>query len=192
MPPLNAAAWAQALTMYEQRYTFLLVGPRTEEEWVGDVAAIMRRETGDPRSWKAIDVDSDEEERGEDPYFPFAPLPTSRQGRLSWRCQLKPIPRPSAERLLVLLSTTWLDIPSARRDHAFDEHRPILESQAQTILSRFPEDTLIFTNTGYEGDFPDFYQPVRGCWPISRYEWDLALIAVSETEVGIVCSFDAS
>jgi hypothetical protein len=67
------------------------------------------------------------------------------------------------------------------------------------ILARFPEETSFYTNSGYPGshgerptDAPDFYDATTGCTPFSRYDWDLGVIAVSENEVGIFWSFDAT
>jgi hypothetical protein len=67
------------------------------------------------------------------------------------------------------------------------------------ILSRFPQGTSFYTNAGHPGartgerdDSPDFYQATTGCTPLSRYDWDLGLIAVSDTVVGVFWSFDAT
>ncbi|MEV0910086.1 hypothetical protein [Streptomyces hokutonensis] len=195
----DAEAWAAALTMYERRYSYVLVGPRAHQDWVRDVAAIMRRETTDPRSWKWIDADEGDEERLEDPFFPFALPPSDPQGVAAWRVALWTVPRISVERLLVMLATTWLDVPSERAHNHFEIRRPELENNARMILARFPEGTSFYTNSGYPGshgdrpaDAPDFYDATTGCTPFSRYDWDLGMIAVSEKEVGVFWSFDAT
>ena len=197
----DAETWAEALTMFEWRYSYVLVGARTHQDWGQDVAAVMRRRTTDPRSWKWIDSDEGEEERLEDPNFPFVLPPSDPEGAVAWRAALWEVPRPSVERLLVMLATTWLDVPSERVRNHFDTRRPELERKARVILSRFPEGTSFYTNSGYPGshggrgddaDAPDFYEATTGCTPFSQYDWDLGLIAVSETEVGIFWSFDAT
>jgi hypothetical protein len=199
----DAETWAEALTMFEWRYSYILVGARTHQDWVRDVAAVMRRGTADPRSWEWIDSDEGGEERLEDPNFPFVLPPSDPEGAAAWRAALWEVPRTSVERLLVMLATTWLDVPSERARNHFDTRRPELERKARVILSRFPEGTSFYTNSGYPGshgvrggdpdaDAPDFYEATTGCTPFSQYDWDLGLIAVSEAEVGIFWSFDAT
>ncbi|WP_223185368.1 hypothetical protein [Streptomyces sp. CBMA152] len=160
MPTPDAAAWAEALAMYRQRYTYALVGPRVQEDWVRDVAAVMRREAVDPRGWDWVDVDADDEEWAADPAFPFVVPPTDPEGAAVWRARLREVPRPAVERLLVLLATTWLDVPKERGSNDFEARRPDLERAARVILSRFPEDTAFYTNTGYENpDHPGLLRP---------------------------------
>ncbi|MEV4449631.1 MULTISPECIES: hypothetical protein [Streptomyces] len=199
MPTPDARAWAEALSMYERRYSYVLVGPRAHQDWVRDVAAVMRREVTDPRSWRWLDVDEGEEERLEEPFFPFVLPPSAPQGAAAWRRGLRTVPRTSVERLLVMLSTTWLDVPRERARNDFETRRPELERKARVILSRFPEETSFHTNTGYprastdsRTDAPDFYEATTGCTPLSQYDWDLGLIAVSGTELGLFWSFDAT
>lgn len=199
MPTPDARAWAEALSMYERRYSYVLVGPRAHQDWVRDVAAVMRREVTDPRSWRWLDVDEGEEERLEEPFFPFVLPPSAPQGAAAWRRGLRTVPQTSVERLLVMLSTTWLDVPRERARNDFETRRPELERKARVILSRFPEETSFHTNTGYptgstdsRTDAPDFYEATTGCTPLSQYDWDLGLIAVSGTELGLFWSFDAT
>ncbi|MFI1162455.1 hypothetical protein ACH4UM_02320 [Streptomyces sp. NPDC020801] len=182
----DATAWADALTMYERRYTIVVVGPRRHEDWSLDALALLRKEVSDPRSWRSLEFyeEGDEEWRA-DWLAPFAP-----QGP-DWPSRLRRIPRASAGRLLVALSTNWLDVTS---EPDFESRRPELEAKAGVLLSRFPEPTTeFFANTGYEaGDDPDFYLPLTGCTPFSEHDWDMGLIAVSDTELGIFWSFDAT
>jgi hypothetical protein len=199
MSTLVAEAWAEALTMYEGRYSYVLVGPRAHRDWERDVAAVMRRDVVDPRSWRWIDVDEGAEERLEDPFFPFVLPPSEPEAAAAWRAGLWTVPRTSVEGLLVMLSTTWLDVPGERAHNHFETRRSELERKARVILSRFPEGTSFYTNAGYPGSItasratpPDFYEATTGCTPMSQYDWDLGLIAVSDTEVGIFWSFDAT
>ncbi|MET7356564.1 hypothetical protein ACFWAN_32085 [Streptomyces mirabilis] len=199
MPTLDAETWAEALNMYERRYSYVLVGPREHQDWVRDAAAAMRREVADPRSWRWLDVDEGEEERLEDPFFPFVLPPSDPEGAAAWRRGLRTVPRTSVERLLVVLSTTWLDVPKERARNNFETRRPELERKARVVLSRFPEGTSFYTNVGYPGastgsavNAPDFYEAITGCTPVSQYDWDLGLIAVTDTEIGLFWSFDAT
>jgi hypothetical protein len=195
----DAKAWAEALTMYEQRYSYVLVGPRLHQNWVLDVATVMRREATDPRSWRWIDVDEGEEERLEDPVFPFVLPPAGGKEAEAWRAKLRMVPRASMQRLLVMLSTTWLNIPDEIAHNDFENRRMQLERKARVVLSRFPPEATFFTNVALQdkGDRsrasePDFYETIAGCAPISQYDWDLGVIAVSRTEVGLFWSFDAT
>ncbi|MET8409335.1 hypothetical protein ABZV34_14790 [Streptomyces sp. NPDC005195] len=199
MPTLDAGTWAEALSMYERRYSYVLVGPRAHQDWVRDAAAVMRREVADPRSWRWLDADEGEEERLEDTFFPFVPPPADPQGVAAWRRGLWTVPRMSVERLLVVLSTTWLSVPKERARNGFEARRAELERKARVILSRFPEGTSFYTNAGHPsaspgGDVnaPDFYEAITGCTPVSQYDWDLGLIAVTDTEIGLFWSFDAT
>lgn len=199
MPTLDAEIWAEALSMYERRYSYVLVGPREHQDWVGDAEAVMRREVTDPRSWRWLDADEGEEERLEDTFFPFVLPPSDPEGEVAWRRGLRPVPRTSVERLLVVLSTTWLDVPKERAHNDFETRRPELERKARVVLSRFPEGTSFYTNAGYPGvstdsavNAPDFYEAITGCTPVSQHDWDLGLVAVTDTEIGLFWSFDAT
>ncbi|MFF3329163.1 hypothetical protein ACFYWX_06300 [Streptomyces sp. NPDC002888] len=188
----DAAAWADALTMYERRYSVVAVGPRTHEDWSLDVLALLRKEVSDPRSWRSLEfyAEGDEEWRA-DWLAPFAePDPFAEPGP-GRRSTLLRIPRASAARLLVALSTNWLDVTS---EPDFEARRPDLEAKADVLLSRFPEPaTEFYANAGYDmGDAPDFYLPLIGWDPFSEHERDIGLIAVSDTEVGVFWSFDAT
>lgn len=186
--PLDAATWAAAVEMYRNRYSFVAVGPRAHEDWLPDVAAVMRREVADPRGWSGRDPEQGDEELEEDPAFPFRVPPTDETGAAEWRSRLFEIPRSAVVRLLVMLATDAMDVS---RQYGFAERRPSMEERAQAILSRFPEGSQFFTNTRH-GDHPDFYERVTGCWPMTQYSWDFGLIAVSREEVGLIWSFDAS
>ncbi|MEU4984607.1 hypothetical protein [Streptomyces sp. NPDC021969] len=186
---LDANTWAAAVEMYRNRYSFIAVGPRTHEDWLPDVAAVMHRGVADPRGWRGMDSEQGEEELEEDPGFPFRVPPADEAGAAEWRSRLFEIPRPAVVRLLVMLATDAMDVS---RQYGFADRRPGMEEHAQVILSRFPEGSRFFTNTRHGGDLPDFYEKVTGCWPMSQYAWDFGLLAVSDDEIGLIWSFDAS
>ncbi|MDX3591588.1 hypothetical protein PV749_10680 [Streptomyces sp. ID03-2B] len=185
--PLDADSWGAAVEMYERRYTFVAVAPRAHDDWLHDVASIMRGETSDPRSWRTIDPDSAEGEREDDPAFPFITPPEGGAGAKEWRSWLREVPRSSVERLLVLLATLALDVS---RDPRFPERQVEMEECARVILARCPDGARFFTNTSGGGVPPDFYQRISSCSPISQYAWDLGLLWVSGEEVGLIWSFD--
>ncbi|WP_251018335.1 hypothetical protein [Streptomyces sp. ISL-1] len=189
MRDIDAEAWADALELF-YRYTFVAVTRREHQEWWYDVASIMRGEAQDPRGWQSLDTDRDEDERRDDPGFPFAPPPATAEDVESCRRRVTELPRSSVETLLVTLATNWLDVS---REWEFDRRRPEMERRAHVVLSRFPAESRFYSNIGWKGESPDFYaQPVRSTDPFSRYDWDAGLIAVSDTEVGLVWSFDAT
>ncbi|MFB7656197.1 MULTISPECIES: hypothetical protein [unclassified Streptomyces] len=186
---LDASMWSAAVEMYRNRYSFIAVGPHTHEDWLPDVAAVMHRGVADPRGWRGRDSEQGEEELEEDPGFPFRVPPADGAGAAEWRSRLFEIPRSAVVRLLVMLATDAMDVS---RQYGFADRRPAMEEHAQVILSRFPEGSQFFTNTRHDGDPPDFYEKVTGCWPMSQYAWDFGLLAVSREEVGLIWSFDAS
>ncbi|MFI8812769.1 MULTISPECIES: hypothetical protein [unclassified Streptomyces] len=187
---LNAEDWADALALF-YRYTFVAVTRREHDEWWRDAWSIMRGEARDPRGWASLDPDAEEEERADDPAFPFVPPPTNTSSDvLLWSRRVTELPGSSAGSLLVTLATNWLDVS---REWEFDRRRPEMERRARVVLSRFPSKTRFYSNVGWKGDEPDFYaQPVRSTDPLSRYDWDAGLIAVSDDEVGLFWSFDAT
>ncbi|MGP4084118.1 hypothetical protein [Streptomyces sp. KR55] len=182
----DTAAWADALTMYERRYSIVAVGPHHHEDWVLDAAALLRKEATDPRSWKSLEFyEEGDEEWSPDRLVPFRPADPG------WRSRLRTIPRSSAEHLLVAISTNWLDVT---REPGLEDRRPGLEEKARVLLGRFPApNAQFFTNGWYgAGDPPDFYQPIAGCDPFSEHDWDVGLVALSENELGVFWSFDAA
>jgi hypothetical protein len=71
--------------MYRNRYSFAAVGPRTHEDGLPDVAAVMHREVADPRGWSGRDPEQGDEELEEDPAF-----------RSGFRRRMRPGPRNGA------------------------------------------------------------------------------------------------
>ncbi|MBT2467525.1 hypothetical protein J7E97_06490 [Streptomyces sp. ISL-66] len=188
MSKLTTEAWADALELYQYSYTSVAVGRREHEEWWLDVAAIMLGQTADPRGWPSLDPDEGEFERRDDPLFPFAEAPTAPEDVVRFRRRVTEIPRNSAHSLLVMLSIPGLDATKAPE---FDHDRPEMERRADLIISRFPDGTRFYSNIGWKGDNPDFYeQPVRLTDPFSRYGWDAGLIAVNNSEVAMIWYFD--
>ncbi|MFD9366096.1 hypothetical protein ACFWA6_00105 [Streptomyces sp. NPDC060020] len=188
MTELTAEAWADALELYQYSYTSVSVVRREHEEWWLDAAAIMRGETSDPRGWRSLDPDEDEDERRDDPLFPFAEAPTTPEDVVRFRQRVTELPRSSVQSLVVLLGIPGLEVAKAAD---FGRDRPEMERRARLILSRFLHGTRFYSNVGWKTDTPDFYeQPVRLTDPFSRYGWDAGLIAVNDAEVAMIWYFD--
>ncbi|WP_338020808.1 hypothetical protein [Streptomyces sp. TR1341] len=188
MAELDERAWADAIGMYERRYTYAKVTGRDHADWALDVDRLMRGNTPDVRGWRVNDPLAGEFERLDDPYYPFALRPDAARTD-AWKYHLDEIPRSSAKRFLVALSTLWLNVEDTPE---FEERREDLERRAEVILSRFPEgSSRFYANTGSESARLDYYKRISGCDPISVHDWDLGLFLVSDTEVGMVWSFHA-
>ncbi|MFD5203172.1 hypothetical protein ACFWM7_24190, partial [Streptomyces sp. NPDC058375] len=120
---LDAAKWSDALKLYDWLVTFVGVAPREHEERWLDVGAIMRLETRDPRGWESIDPDEGEDERREDPLFPWLEAPSTPADAESYSRRVGEIPRSSVRSLLVLLGagTPRLDLS---KSPSWDDRRP--------------------------------------------------------------------
>ncbi|MFF3309290.1 hypothetical protein [Streptomyces sp. NPDC002952] len=188
MAELTDWSWSEAIDMYARRYTIAKVTSREHEDWALDVNTLMHGDTPDNRGWRVKDSLTGDLERLDDPYYPFALRPDDPATTGSWKSHLDEIPRSSAKRFLVALSTLWLNV---EEEEDFEERRADLEVKAEVILSRFPEGSRFFANTGPHSESLDYYKRISGCDTISVHVWDLGLFLVSETEVGMVWSFHA-
>ncbi|MFJ3225803.1 hypothetical protein ACIPJS_20930 [Streptomyces sp. NPDC086783] len=188
MRELDERSWADALGMYARRYSIAKVTSREHHDWALDVNTLMHGDTPDNRGWRTKDSLVGEFERLDDPYYPFALRPDDPATTGAWKSHLDEIPRSSAKRFLVALSTLWLNV---EKEEDFEERRAGLEDKADVILSRFPDGSSFFANTGRHSKNLDYYKRISGCDTISVHIWDLGLILVSEAEVGMVWSFHA-
>ncbi|NEB73717.1 hypothetical protein G3I40_00415 [Streptomyces sp. SID14478] len=179
-------SWSEALGMYARKYTIAKVVSRDHEDWALDVLSLMHSGTPDARGWYANDPLAGEFERVDDPYYPFALLPKDAAAADHLRGRVNEIPRSSVVRLLVAVSTPWINV---EKEQDFELRREGLEEKARVILSRFPEGSCFYANTGRRSKEMDYYQRISGCATISRHAWDVGLFLVSATEVGMVWSF---
>ncbi|MER5934904.1 hypothetical protein [Streptomyces sp. NPDC002054] len=187
---MNAAqAWSEALQLYKWLCTFVGVAPREHDEWWLDVGAIMRLETRDPRGWESIDPYEGEDERRDDPLFPWLETPSTPADAERHRGRVEELPRSSVRSLIVLLGA-GMPRSDLSWSPGWEEHRPEMERRADVILSRFPDGTRFYTNLGWKGERPDFYrQPSRSYDSFSQYDWDAGLIAVNDDEVAVLWNF---
>ncbi|MFJ4689501.1 hypothetical protein [Streptomyces sp. NPDC088789] len=186
MTELDERSWAAAIDMYARRTTIAKVTGRTHEDWALDAHTLLRGDTHDIRGWRTRDVWEGELERLEDPFFPFSLLPDDAAATDAWKSHVYEIPRSSAERFLVALSTPWINVT---KEPDFNERREELEAKARVILSRFPEGSHFYANTGGRSASLDYYRPVTGWHSFSVRTYDFGMFLVSETEVGMVWSF---
>ncbi|MEJ8644757.1 hypothetical protein WKI68_32765 [Streptomyces sp. MS1.HAVA.3] len=103
MANLTAQAWSDGLQLYRWPCTFVGVAPREHDEWWLDVGAVMRLETRDPRAWESIDPYEGEDERREDPLFPWLETPSTLEDAERYRARVDELPRSSVKSLIVLL-----------------------------------------------------------------------------------------
>ncbi|MET9063068.1 hypothetical protein ABZX99_35285 [Streptomyces antibioticus] len=186
MTELDERSWAKAIGMYEMRATVAKVTGREHENWLLDVATLMRGDTRDVRGWRTVDKWEGELDRIDEPSYPFAIPPEALATPDAWKPYLHEIPRSQALRFLVALATPWIDVTM---EPDFEERREALEADADVILSRFPEGSHFYANTGRDSATRDYYQRVSGWYPFSTRTFDFGLVLVSETEVGMVWSF---
>ncbi|MEU9985588.1 hypothetical protein AB0E10_02085 [Streptomyces sp. NPDC048045] len=183
MSELDERSWSGAIGMYERRVTIAKVTSRVHENWVLDVSTLMHSDTRDVRGWRTVDHWEGDLDRLDEPSYPFVMPPGAAATADGWKSYLHEIPRSQAMRFLVALSTPWIDVTE---EPDFEERRETLEANARVILSRFPEGSHFYANTGRDRDY---YQRVSGWNSFSSRTYDFGLVLVSETEVGMVWSF---
>ncbi|MFF8271902.1 hypothetical protein ACF059_31680 [Streptomyces sp. NPDC016562] len=188
MEPLTSETWTDALKLYEWVCTFVGVAAREHDEWWLDAGAIMRLETQDPRGWESIDPYDGEEERREDPLFPWLDTPSTSADAERCRALVSELPRASVPSLLILLAVRPLSALSLLPGgEGCGSER---DSRAEVLLSRFPEGTRFYTNLGWKDGRSDVRRPsALGSNPFSGYDWDAGLIAVNEDEVAVFWNF---
>ncbi|MEV7615734.1 hypothetical protein [Streptomyces sp. NPDC089799] len=185
---MTAETWREALGLYEWLSTFVAVAPREHEEWWLDVGAVMRLETRDPRGWESVDPFEGEEERREDPLFPWLETPSTPADAERFRGRVQEVPRHAVRSLIVRLGSA--PVSDLSRWPGWEEGLPESERRADVILSRFPDGTRFHTNLDPKGDLPDFYRWSAVAYDaFSRYDWDAGLIAVNDEEVAVLWNF---
>ncbi|WP_326591469.1 hypothetical protein [Streptomyces sp. NBC_01294] len=188
MEPLTSETWADALDLYESSYTFVSVAPRVHGRWWLDFTSIVRLEARDPRGWRSIDPDEEEFDLRVDPIYPWLDPPATMEEAERFQGRVKQLPRASVRSLLVLLGILGMDVSKASN---WERRRPGMEHRAEAIMSRFPAGTHFYSNLGWKGDHPAFYeQPVTGMDPFSQFGWDAGLIAVNDDEVAVFWTFE--
>ncbi|MET8583387.1 hypothetical protein ABZX39_21320 [Streptomyces collinus] len=182
----DARSWSDAIGMYGRRATIAKVTSRRHGNWMLDLPTLMRGDTRDIRGWRTVDLWEGEPERLDEPSYPFVIPPEAVATADAWKPYLHEIPRSQAVRFLVALSTPWIDVTE---EPDFEERREDLERNARVILSRFPEGSHFYANTGHGSDARDYYQRVTEWYSFSVRTYDFGLVLVSQSEVGLVWSF---
>ncbi|WP_299538716.1 hypothetical protein [uncultured Streptomyces sp.] len=186
---IDKHAWDAALErLLDDVYTFALTGPRQHEDWARDALAVMNRSVADPRGWRMLEWQIDEEGRENvRPSFPFLP-PTAEQVR-EWT---HPVTESAAAELLASLTQEWFFVGRPLRSRA-DKDQVLAD--ARTVLARFGPDAVFRTSSDLArfSSSPDFLgEDLTGGRAFTDYMMDLGLIAVSPEEVGVFWTFNAS
>ncbi|MGW7290304.1 hypothetical protein ACWGH4_33055 [Streptomyces sp. NPDC054847] len=185
MNDVGRGAWTAALQLFNDSYTVVAVSARIHADWRYDAVATLRRERNDPRGWEAVWWD-EYDHTPDRPFFPFRPTDAA-----SFDSGLAEITEKSAATLLVSMSA---DSFRVSRIDDFSHKRSALLEQARTLLSRFGSRGTFYTNSGYARDAADhdFFESAAWVNPYSEHAFDLGLVALTDDEVGIFWSFDAS
>ncbi|MER5729652.1 hypothetical protein ABT084_15145 [Streptomyces sp. NPDC002138] len=133
-PDDGARAWeGAALRLLDDPYVFAAAGPRLHPDWAEDVLAVLRREGGDPRGWRALDWDRDGEERAATgPSFPFLPGLTAA----ALHAGLHPLDGAAAVDLLASFTQEWT-FETAPLYGRTPEALEAVRADARTLLRRF-------------------------------------------------------
>ncbi|MET8244666.1 hypothetical protein ABZV31_09755 [Streptomyces sp. NPDC005202] len=180
---MNQASWVTAaLRLLEDVYAFAATGPRAHPDWQRDVLAVMNRAVDDPRGWRTLDWDkeNDEQRAASGPSFPFFSL--SREALTE---RLFPVPAETAARLLVVMTHDWGPVdPEEDVTHALTD--------ARTLLDRYGEDISCYSNItkARVSPSPDLAAGVTDWRPLTQYDGDYGIVVVSPEEVGVFWSFN--
>lgn len=182
METVTKSAWeAAVLRLLEDVNVFVATGPRAHSDWRGDVLAVMNRDVDDPRGWRTLDWDKENEERTSSrPSFPFLPL--SREALAE--C-LYPVTSETAARLLVTMTYEWgPPEPEDKTAGALTD--------ARILLDRYGEDISCYSNItkARTSPSPDLTAGVTGWKPVTQYDGDYGVVVVSPDEVGVFWSFN--
>ncbi|MFJ6887833.1 hypothetical protein [Streptomyces sp. M54] len=181
---VDQTSWEAAVRhLYEDASPYDATGPRRHENWVLDILALIAR-APDPRGWTGLDDAAENSEREACPIYPFAAHPPEYIAR-----RLQEIDRTSAENLLLALTDDGCTLSNLSR---FAESEAELRTMARTILKRYGDSALFFTNVnkpGHASGTLDFTSSDWAYSPMSVYSEDYGLIVVSDTEVGMFWNF---
>ncbi|MEW1801503.1 hypothetical protein ACIGO7_33455 [Streptomyces virginiae] len=182
MTQIDATSWSRSVRTLFGEGMFAAVGARRRDDWRLDALDVMQLRTDDPRGWSKAAAAPGGRDDGTGPGSPFAAV---TRGDFTTAF---PVSRRGAEQILVTLQGDWFqseDIPD------FDAREAELTSHARTILERFGEDALFFTNaaTARENPDADMFRREGAYECFTSHVLDCGVIALSATEVGIFWSF---
>ncbi|MFE7093129.1 hypothetical protein [Streptomyces erythrochromogenes] len=182
MIQMDASSWSRSLRVLFGEGMFAAVGTRRRDDWRLDAVDVMHLRTDDPRGWSKVAPAAGGGACGTGPDNPFNAV---TPGDFS---MVFPVSRTGAEHLLVTLQGEWFqteDIPD------FDARKAELISHARTMLERFGEDALFFTNaaTARENPHADMFRREGVHEGFTSHTMDCGVVAVSGTEIGIFWGF---
>ncbi|MFI8447475.1 hypothetical protein [Streptomyces erythrochromogenes] len=182
MTQIDATSWSRSLRALFGEDMFAAVGARRRDDWRLDTLDVMQLRTDDPRGWSRVAAAPGRDDGRTGPDGPFSSVRPEDLGAAF------PVSRRGAEQILVTLQAEWFqteDIPD------FDAREAELTSYARTILKRFGEDVLFFTNaaTARKNPHADMFRREGSYEGFTSHVMDCGVIAVSATEVGIFWGF---
>lgn len=182
MSSMDDTSWSRSLRAVFGEGMFAAVGPRRNEDWRPDALDVMRLRAKDPRAWAKLVRAPGGGVYGNGPENPF------RAVTIADFPAVFPVSRRGAEQILVTLQGEWFqveDIPD------FPARERELTLHARSLLSRFGEDALFFTNAAAAREDPDADMLGReGVYEgFTSHVMDCGVMAVSATEVGVFWGF---
>ncbi|MFI2371145.1 hypothetical protein [Streptomyces sp. NPDC018833] len=183
MTEVDKASWDCSLRALFGEGMFASTGPRRHEDWRRDALDVMLLKTRDPRGWLTLT-----KAPGGSPYTASGadqPFSSVSLAHFDW---IFAVHGKGAEQILVTLQGEWFtttDIPD------FESREEELLGHSRTILGRFGEGALHFTNISVARDDPeaDMFNRDGAYECFSDYTVDCGVIAVSDTEIGVFWSF---
>ncbi|MFD9084060.1 hypothetical protein [Streptomyces erythrochromogenes] len=182
MTQIDATSWNRSLSALFGEGMFAAVGERRHDDWRPDALDVMQLRTADPRGWSKAATAPGGADYATGPDSPFGAV-TPEDFRRTFS-----VPRRSAAHILVTLQDEWFQ---AEGIPDFDAREAELTSTARTILGRFGEDALFFTNaaTARENPHTDMFRREGAYEGFTSHAMDCGVIAVSAKEVGIFWGF---
>ncbi|MEU1072086.1 MULTISPECIES: hypothetical protein [unclassified Streptomyces] len=182
MIQIDPASWSRSLRAIFGEGMFAAVGPRRSDDWRRDALDVMNLRTEDPRGWVKLAMAPGGGVYGKGMDNPFSAV-TIADFQAAF-----PVPRKGAEQILVTLQGEWFqteDIPG------FQAREIELTLHAGSILSRFGQDALFYTNAAAAQQNPHGDMLLReGVYEgFTSHVMDCGVIAVSATEVGVFWGF---
>ncbi|MFH8881265.1 hypothetical protein [Streptomyces californicus] len=182
MTRIDKDAWDRSLRALFGEGMFAAAGARRHDDWRRDALDVMRLAAADARGWPGLASAPGGGAYEPGPNGPFgAVTPDDFSG-------VFPVSRKGAEQIVVTLQGEWFrtdDIPD------FPAREAELLAHARTLLDRFGEDALFFTNAVSARSDPhaDMFRREGAYEGFTEHVMDCGVIALSATEVGVFWGF---